>query len=36
MTEVGVGTFGAEEVQVFGLQRTAELLIGRVPRIHWY
>jgi beta-xylosidase len=36
VTEVGVSTFGAEEVQVFGLQRTAELLIGRVPRIHWY
>jgi beta-xylosidase len=36
VTEVGVSTFGAEEVQVFGLRRTAELLIGRVPRIHWY
>jgi beta-xylosidase len=36
VTEVGVSTFGAEEVQQFGLQRTAELLIGRVPRIHWY
>ena len=23
VTEVGVSTFGAEEVQVFGLQRTA-------------
>jgi beta-xylosidase len=23
-------------VQEFGLKRTAELLIGRVPRIHWY
>ncbi|MDB4988504.1 MAG: hypothetical protein JWN04_3682, partial [Myxococcaceae bacterium] len=33
---VGVSTFGAEEVQEFGLKRTAELLIGRVPRIHWY
>ena len=31
VTEVGVSTFGAEEVQVFGLQRTAELLIGRAP-----
>jgi beta-xylosidase len=31
-----VSTFGAEEVQEFGLQRTAELLIGRAPRIHWY
>jgi beta-xylosidase len=36
VTEVGVSTFGAEEVQQFGLDRTAELLIGRVPRIHWY
>jgi beta-xylosidase len=35
-TEVGVGSFGAEEVQVFGVNRTAELLIGRVPRIFWY
>ena len=36
VTEVGVSTFGAEEVQEFGLARTAELLIGRAPRIHWY
>jgi beta-xylosidase len=36
VTEVGVSTFGAEEVQVFGLDRTAELLVGRAPRIHWY
>ncbi len=36
VTEVGVSTFGAEEVQVWGLQRTAELLIGKAPRIHWY
>lgn len=36
VTEVGVGSFGAEEVQVFGLNRTAQLLIGRVPRIFWY
>jgi beta-xylosidase len=35
-TEVGVGSFGAEEVQVFGVNRTAELLIGLVPRIFWY
>ncbi|HET7316084.1 MAG TPA: beta-xylosidase [Sphingomicrobium sp.] len=35
-TEVGVGSFGAEEVQVFGLNRTAELLLGRVPRVFWY
>jgi len=36
VSEVGISTFGAEEVQVFGLQRTAELLIGRAPAIHWY
>jgi beta-xylosidase len=36
VSEVGVSTFGAEEVQEFGLQRTAELLAGRAPRIHWY
>jgi beta-xylosidase len=36
VSEVGVSTFGADEVQVFGVKRTAELLVGRVPRIHWY
>jgi beta-xylosidase len=36
VTEVGISTFGAEEVQEFGLKRTAELLKGRVERIHWY
>jgi beta-xylosidase len=36
VSEVGVSTFGAEEVQEFGLRRTAELLIGRAERIHWY
>jgi beta-xylosidase len=36
VTEVGVSTFGAEEVQEFGLRRTAELLLGRAPRVHWY
>jgi beta-xylosidase len=36
VTEVGVSTFGAEEVQEFGLRRTAELLLDRVPRVHWY
>ena len=29
VSEVGVSTFGAEEVQEFGLRRTAELLSGR-------
>jgi beta-xylosidase len=36
VSEVGVSTFGAEEVQEFGLRRTAELLIGLVDRVHWY
>ncbi len=36
VSEVGVSTFGAEEVQEWGLRRTAELLIGQSPRIHWY
>ena len=36
VSEVGVSTFGAEEVQEFGLRRTAELLTGQVERIHWY
>jgi beta-xylosidase len=36
VSEVGVSSFGAEEVQAWGLDRTAELLLGRTPRIHWY
>ena len=36
VSEVGISTFGAEEVQVWGLNRTAELLIDKVPKIHWY
>lgn len=36
VTEVGSSSFGAEEVQEFGLRRTLELLQGRVERIHWY
>lgn len=41
VSEVGVSTFGAEEVQEFGLRRTAELLLGGSParrpqRLHWY
>jgi beta-xylosidase len=36
ITEVGVSSFGSEEVQAWGVKKTAELLIGRVPRIHWY
>lgn len=34
--EIGASSFGAEEVQTFGLRRSIELLIGRVERIHWY
>jgi beta-xylosidase len=36
ISEVGVSSFGAEEVQEFGLTKTYELLRGRAPRIHWY
>jgi beta-xylosidase len=36
VTEVGASTFGAEEIQDFGLLRTRELLHGRAPRVHWY
>jgi beta-xylosidase len=36
ISEIGVSTFGAEEVQEFGLQRSYELLRGRAPRMHWY
>ena len=36
VTEVGVSSFGAEEVQAWGVDRTAQLLAGLAPRIHWY
>jgi beta-xylosidase len=36
VSEAGVSSFGAEEVQVFGIQRTAELLLPEVDRVHWY
>jgi beta-xylosidase len=36
VSEVGASSFGAEEVQEFGLRRTAELMLGKAPRIHWY
>lgn len=36
VSEAGASSFGAEEVQVFGMQRTAELLLGTVERVHWY
>ena len=36
VAEVGVSSFGADEVQAWGLKRTAALLAGKTPRIHWY
>jgi beta-xylosidase len=36
VTEVGVSSFGAEEVQLFGLQRTLDLISDQAERIHWY
>jgi beta-xylosidase len=36
VSEAGASSFGAEEVQVFGMKRTAELLLGAVERVHWY
>jgi len=36
VSEVGVSSFGSEEVQAWGVRRTAGLLKGMAPRIHWY
>ena len=36
VSEVGASSFGAEEVQLFGLQRTAELLLPILDRVYWY
>ena len=36
VTEVGVSSFGAEEVQEFGLRKTLNLLQGHTERVHWY
>lgn len=36
VTEVGASSFGADEIQVFGIERMNELLIGRVEHIFWY
>ncbi len=36
VSEAGVSSFGAEEVQVFGIKRTGELLLPLVERVHWY
>lgn len=36
VSEAGASSFGAEEVQVFGMQRTADLLTPLLERVHWY
>lgn len=36
VSEVGASSFGAEEVQEFGLKRTAELLLPMLDHIFWY
>lgn len=36
VSEAGASSFGAEEVQALGLQRSAELLAPLVERVHWY
>jgi beta-xylosidase len=36
VSEAGASSFGANEVQTFGVKRTAELLLGEVERVHWY
>jgi beta-xylosidase len=35
-SEVGASSFGAEEVQEFGLNATAQLLIPRIDHVYWY
>lgn len=35
-SEVGASSFGAEEVQAFGLKATAELLLPRLDHVYWY
>jgi beta-xylosidase len=36
VSEVGASSFGAEQVQEFGLRRMAELLRSQAERVHWY
>ncbi len=36
VSEVGASSFGAEEVQAFGLRKTAELLLPQLDRVYWY
>lgn len=36
VSEVGASSFGAEEVQAFGLEKTAQYLLPRLDRVFWY
>jgi beta-xylosidase len=36
VSEVGASSFGAEEVQEFGLNTSAALLLSRLNRVYWY
>ncbi len=36
VTEAGVSSFGAEEIQEFGMKRIAELLLNEVDHVFWY
>jgi beta-xylosidase len=36
VSEIGASSFGAEEVQLFGMKRMLDLLRGQAERIHWY
>jgi len=36
VSEVGASSFGAEEVQEFGLKKTAELLMPLLDHVYWY
>lgn len=36
ITEAGASSFGAEEVQLFGMERTLEITRGLAERFHWY
>ncbi len=36
VTEVGVSTFANQAVQALGLRQSAEMLLSRSDRVHWY
>ena len=36
VSEIGVSSFGAEEIQDWGLKQSLTLLKHQVPRVHWY